>query len=126
VAELLGRPLGLTHVLHVVSAAAVAAPHAAASLVVERPATAVTRLAARGVLRAAAALAAGQDAPVLELREGDPVQELRAAADEAEADAIVVGTRGQGALRSGLGGSVALELARHAERPVVIVPPSPS
>jgi nucleotide-binding universal stress UspA family protein len=122
-AALLGRRLVLAHVLQVVSTAAVATPHAAASLAVERPPSPEARAQGLALLRAARTIAGARPDSALELREGDPARELRAAADEAEADALVVGTRGHGAVRSALLGSVALELCRFAERPVVVVPP---
>lgn len=43
-------------------------------------------------------------------------------AREIDADAIVVGTRGRGGLRSMLLGSVSHAVVQHADRPVVIVP----
>jgi nucleotide-binding universal stress UspA family protein len=49
---------------------------------------------------------------------------LDAAAD-VDADVIVCGTRGRGAVRSFLLGSVSHELVQHADRPVMVVP-SPS
>jgi nucleotide-binding universal stress UspA family protein len=53
---------------------------------------------------------------------GDPVYALIAAAEETEASAIVVGSRGHGAVRAAIVGSVALELCRRAACPVLVVP----
>jgi len=45
-------------------------------------------------------------------------------ADEVDADAIVVGSRGLTGLREHLSGSVSHDVAEHASRPVLIVPPA--
>ena len=45
-------------------------------------------------------------------------------ADERAADLLVVGRRARGPVRSAIGGSVSLELLRHARLPLVIVPPA--
>jgi nucleotide-binding universal stress UspA family protein len=45
------------------------------------------------------------------------------AADEAQVDAVVCGTRGLGGLQGALLGSVSKELLHHARVPVVVVPP---
>jgi nucleotide-binding universal stress UspA family protein len=44
-------------------------------------------------------------------------------AEEIDAAAIVVGSRGSAGLRGGPGGGLAHEVATHASRPVLIVPP---
>jgi nucleotide-binding universal stress UspA family protein len=44
-------------------------------------------------------------------------------ADEIDADVIVIGSRGLSGLRERLEGSVSHDLAQHAGRPVLIVPP---
>jgi nucleotide-binding universal stress UspA family protein len=61
----------------------------------------------------------------LELRsmDGPPVAALMTAAEEADADAIAVGTRGIGETTTTVG-SVALGLVHGAQRPVLVVPPS--
>lgn len=46
-----------------------------------------------------------------------------AAADEVDAPVIVIGSRGLSGIRERLAGSVSHELAEHAGRPVLIVPP---
>jgi nucleotide-binding universal stress UspA family protein len=56
---------------------------------------------------------------------GPPAQELMRLADQLDAAMIVVGTRESGiraSLREFLSGSVAVHLAHHQERPVVVVP----
>lgn len=55
------------------------------------------------------------------LAHGRPATELCRVADEVDADAIVIGTRGVGAVRALLG-SVAHDLLHHARRPVTVVP----
>lgn len=49
-------------------------------------------------------------------------RELLGAADDAEADAIVVGSRGFGEIKALMLGSTSQALAHHAQRPLVIVP----
>lgn len=58
----------------------------------------------------------------LAVRRGDPVHEIDTLADTVGAELIVVGSRGRGASRAALLGSVSAELARSAGRPVLIVP----
>ena len=50
--------------------------------------------------------------------------ELLAAADIADAGVIVIGSRGLGAVKSALLGSVSSGVLHHARRPVLVVPPS--
>jgi nucleotide-binding universal stress UspA family protein len=57
------------------------------------------------------------------LQLGDPVERLAEVADEQEAAMLVVGSRGRGALRSALLGSVSAGLLAKAPCPVVVVPP---
>ena len=59
-----------------------------------------------------------------EVVETDPVHALMAAADDANAELIVVGAHGHGHLSDRVLGSVSYRLAHHASRPVTIVPPS--
>ncbi|MBH5338348.1 universal stress protein [Streptomyces pactum] len=76
---------------------------------------------ALGVLREARdrVLAAHPGLPVgTELLSGAPVPALTAAA--AESELLVVGSRGYGALRAHLLGSVSLGVLRHTDRPVVV------
>jgi nucleotide-binding universal stress UspA family protein len=55
------------------------------------------------------------------LLRGDPVDEIVAYADTIDADLIVVGSRGHGALASALLGSVSRGILREARRPVLVV-----
>jgi nucleotide-binding universal stress UspA family protein len=54
------------------------------------------------------------------IRVGEPAQQLARFANEARATMLVVGTRGRGAVRSGLFGSVSRDLARRSTIPVVV------
>jgi nucleotide-binding universal stress UspA family protein len=65
-----------------------------------------------------------EDLPVTKvLGHGDAGPALVEHADHHGNDLIVVGTRGRGAMRSLLLGSVAEHLVRHATVPIVVVPP---
>ena len=55
------------------------------------------------------------------LLRGDPADEIVAYADTVDADLIVVGSRGHGALASVLLGSVSRGILREARRPVLVV-----
>jgi nucleotide-binding universal stress UspA family protein len=55
------------------------------------------------------------------LLRGDPVDEIVAFADTIDADLIVVGSRGHGAIASALLGSVSRGVLREARRPVLVV-----
>ncbi len=57
-----------------------------------------------------------------ESRGGDPAEELERAADEHGASLIVVGTKGHGAVRRFLLGSVSTRLVHHSAIPVAVVP----
>jgi nucleotide-binding universal stress UspA family protein len=61
-----------------------------------------------------------------ELLTGDPADEIVAYADSVDADAIVVGSRGRGAVTSALLGSVSSAVLREARRPVLVVPRTPA
>lgn len=52
---------------------------------------------------------------------GSPADELGDLAEEEDAELVVVGSRGRGALKAALFGSVSSELSRASDRPVVIV-----
>jgi nucleotide-binding universal stress UspA family protein len=56
------------------------------------------------------------------VRDGNPVIALLMAADEVQADMIVVGSRGLGGFPELLLGSTSTQVAQHAHCPVVIVP----
>jgi nucleotide-binding universal stress UspA family protein len=55
------------------------------------------------------------------LLHGDPADEIVAFADVIDADLIVVGSRGRGAVTSALLGSVSRGILREARRPVLVV-----
>lgn len=59
--------------------------------------------------------------PELLLREGEPSQQIIAAAREWRADVIIVGTHGRGAVAHMLLGSTAESVVRHAHAPVLTV-----
>jgi nucleotide-binding universal stress UspA family protein len=71
-----------------------------------------------------AALAAAEEAGVdarAELLRGVPVDEIVAYADSADADMILVGSRGHGSFTSALLGSVSLGVLHESRRPVLVV-----
>ena len=78
------------------------------------------RQRARWTRRRARAEEAGVTAYTRLLR-GDPVDEIVAYADTVDADLIVVGSRGHGAVASALLGSVSRGILREARRPVLVV-----
>ncbi|WP_254532609.1 universal stress protein [Natrinema gelatinilyticum] len=59
----------------------------------------------------------------IDVRRGDPADEILAAADEADATTILLGSRGQSRLRRLLLGSVSESIIANAERNVYLVPP---
>lgn len=65
--------------------------------------------------------------PDLEIRvpTGDPREELVRLADEVDADLIVVGARGLGAVGTAILGSVSVAVTRHAPCPVLVIKPQP-
>jgi nucleotide-binding universal stress UspA family protein len=81
-----------------------------------------TRTADEERMIAGVAARQGLDAAELVTVQGAPVAALAALSEEADTGAIVVGSRGHGALRSLLVGSVAWQLAREAACPVVLAP----
>jgi nucleotide-binding universal stress UspA family protein len=56
------------------------------------------------------------------LRDGDPVSVILAVAEEADADLIVLGSRGVGVYPEQLLGSTSTQVAQRATRPVTIIP----
>jgi nucleotide-binding universal stress UspA family protein len=56
--------------------------------------------------------------------QGSPAEALLQAAEDEHAEFLIVGSRGQRALRAGLFGSVSSEVASRAVKPIVVVPPS--
>lgn len=65
--------------------------------------------------------------PDLEIRvpTGDPREELVRLAEEVDAELVVVGARGLGAVGTAILGSVSLAVTRHAPCPVLVVKPHP-
>lgn len=55
-------------------------------------------------------------------RDGDTPAAILSAAADVNADAIVLGTRGRGGVKSMMLGSVSQSVLHHADRPVLIVP----
>jgi nucleotide-binding universal stress UspA family protein len=62
----------------------------------------------------------------LERISGTPVDAILALADEQDADLIVTGSHGRGAIGSALLGSVSTQLVKHAKRPVLVVKTTPA
>jgi nucleotide-binding universal stress UspA family protein len=62
----------------------------------------------------------------LERISGTPVEAIIAVADEQDADLIVTGSHGRGAIGSALLGSVSTALVKHAKRPVLVVRTTPA
>ncbi|WP_049928257.1 universal stress protein [Halopiger goleimassiliensis] len=56
-----------------------------------------------------------------EIREGVPVREILDYADEIDADAIVMGSRGRGGISRMMLGSVTDAVTRHSDRDVIVV-----
>lgn len=80
---------------------------------------------AKEVVERAAALAreAGVECETV-VRRGYPAQELCSIADAEDAQLIVLGSHGWGAMRRAIFGSVSTSVLHHAGRPVLVVPPT--
>ena len=79
----------------------------------------------RALLEDAAAVAAEHGVvSTTALLKGDTVAEIVAFADSHDADLIVVGTRGHGAIAGTLLGSVSRGILRETKRPVLVVRPA--
>jgi nucleotide-binding universal stress UspA family protein len=72
-----------------------------------------------------ARLPGGNDTSV-RLVEGSPADRLIEVADEEDADLLVVGSRGRGALSSAVLGGVSRKVVRNARCPAMVVPPAVS
>lgn len=69
---------------------------------------------------------AGADVPwSFDIRHGDPATELLRAGADHDAAAIIVGRHGHHRLARLVLGSITNRLVHHADRPVLVVPPSP-
>ena len=76
----------------------------------------------RAVVDAGMELADARGVPArAKLLRGEPVREITEYADQIEADLIVVGSRGHGALTSALLGSVSRGVLTHSRQPVLVV-----
>ncbi len=107
------------HAVHVRSVPALVTPEMVAENVFDEYVTTVERVARESTEEALGAV----DVPwVFESRGGDPAEELERAAQEHGAALIVVGTKGHGAVRRFLLGSVSTRLVHHSAVPVAVVP----
>ena len=77
-------------------------------------------IAEEAVQEAARRLAGDGVTATTELRDGDPAREILAAADEQEADLVVVGSKGLRGVEGFLLGSVARNVAKHSRRAVLV------
>jgi len=62
----------------------------------------------------------------VEVLHGSPAPEILRAAERHAVDLVVLGSHGKGALHYAFLGSVAERVVRHADRPVLVVPPRPA
>jgi nucleotide-binding universal stress UspA family protein len=81
---------------------------------------------AEEVLESLRARLPGVDAANVRLVEGSPAERLIKVAEDEDAELLVVGSRGRGALSSAVLGGVSRKVARDARCPVVLVPPAAS
>lgn len=75
---------------------------------------------ARATERATETLAAQEYAVSCQIREGDPAHEILEEADAFEADLLVLGSRGMTGVEEFFLGSVARNVAKHCQRPVLL------
>ena len=118
-ADLLDSPLVLAHALGG-AAATVAAPAGGVPAFHVEPSSREHIAARRRLVGVARRLELGELETVSV--EGPPGAALSTLAERRRARMLVVGCRGGGLVRTALGGSVSLDLARSAHRPVVVVP----
>jgi nucleotide-binding universal stress UspA family protein len=118
--ELAAEPGATAHVVHVVQPVEVM-PYSNFALVAPALPHEVDE-DDREPLRAAEELAARQDVPLkTAVLKGYPAQEIVAYADSIDADLIVVGSRGHGAFKTALLGSVSRGVLHESRRPVLVV-----
>jgi nucleotide-binding universal stress UspA family protein len=124
--ERLGRRLVLAHiaeVAHVPYAAAYPFAGVAGPMAVEHEIDAEEHAGERLLKNAADALGLVDFERRVEV--GDPAERLADVADEEDAELIVVGSRGRGAFKAAVLGSVSSRLVAVARCPVLIVPTAP-
>jgi nucleotide-binding universal stress UspA family protein len=91
-----------------------------------RPIPEELRVRRTAALDEAAKLAAEHGVEIfVEVLAGNPADEIVAFADSTDANLIVVGSRGRGAVASALLGSVSSDVLRESRRPVLVVRAAP-
>ena len=117
IATALGAQIGLVHVVDV------KLPGSETGIPADEQ-WAILRAEAQGLLDTAASAIPAHPHPWKFLRQGTPWKEIVQSAREWPADLIVIGTHGRSGVTRLLFGSTAEGVARHAGRPVLIVPPA--